>query len=102
MEEYPFWEIYTKRLIDAGLEKEAAREVVDLIVQTAIDQKGLDAALERHSQDLSKELSAATQILDSQIDARINAASNKMILWVIGSLVSVSIVMLSAAKLLFG
>ncbi|MCZ4283078.1 hypothetical protein O4H49_20000 [Kiloniella laminariae] len=111
MKEYPYWEVYIKRLTESGLDVKAAREVVDLIVQTAIDKKSLDEAFKdsRHSleelmtryrDDTSKELSAVSENLDHKLDARINAANNKMILWVIGSLLTVSGLTLAAARIL--
>lgn len=35
--EYPLWEVYTDRLIEAGVDERAAREIVDMLVNHTVN-----------------------------------------------------------------
>ena len=71
--EYPIWDVYTKRLTEAGLEEAAAREIIDMVMTNTVNE-----------QTLKRVLSEQESRYEEKLDVRFTAMQNKILLAVFG------------------
>lgn len=98
--EYLVWDVYTNRLVEAGLDKKVAREIIDMIVTQTVNEGRLKAALEGLESRIGEKIvsSAATQ--EQVIEARVNHAVNVQTKWIIGAIFVAAGLVVAAMELL--